>query len=416
MSLATNSNALTNLQYERDTSQGLNLSVVQANAVPANLKNEVIVLPSTSQPAFGSYCVFDLKEKNILVHDLVLQFNTTAISGRSGDATSYPNFLPAYHWWTRIELVMNNVVIDTYYPTQQFILNQILYEDEDRVLNNALCGSYASITQRYAKSNAAGSNYYVKLQSIFNQCHLPILNEAHSVQLRVYLDTVANIVCVSGGSGTSAATINYANLIAKITRMTPEIAQTRLLTMAYTPEQNIYHNLRYATFTVASGVTSTTLVLTPIVGKVAMLFFIVRTATATVSNSALTFTAISSFEILDSSSTNCVGGQPILSDIATQYLAQYWSRSSYTSETASGANLAGTITDKGANVYIWSFSADTIDALTYGKCVGSKQFIGAEQLKINFTASLGANVQIDVFALTESILEQGSNYVKTLGM
>jgi hypothetical protein len=69
-----------------------------------------------------------------------------------------------------------------------------------------------------------------------------------------------------------------------------------------------------------------------------------------------------------------------------------------------------------ANVYCWSFSSDPVSAITYGRALSSRQFIGNEQLQLTFTSALAANVQVDVYALTESILEQGSGYVKKISL
>jgi hypothetical protein len=230
------------------------------------------------------------------------------------------------------------------------------------------------------------------------------------------MDSLSNIVAVSGGTGTAAASINYCNLIAKISRLDLNTASQQLALMNRTPQHNIFHDLRYGTFTVASGVSSTTVVLTPIVGKVAFIFFTVRPSASMTMDSAYQFTAITNFSILDSTSTNCVGGQPITHQVATQYLAANWFRSSYTSENAIGSNLAGTVIDNGANVYAWSFSSDPANSITYGRALSSRQFIGNEQLQISFASTLAANYTIDVYALTESILEQGAGYVKKIAL
>ena len=133
-------------------------------------------------------------------------------------------------------------------------------------------------------------------------------------------------------------------------------------------------------------------------------------------DNAYQFTAISNFAILDSTSSNCVGGQPIPSALSLNYLNLFYSRSSYTSETAIGSNLAGSVIDNKANVYCWSFSSNLPEALQKGLLLGHKKFIGNEQLQITFTSSLGAAVQIDVWAYCQSIIEQGASYVKVMAL
>ena len=68
-------------------------------------------------------------------------------------------------------------------------------------------------------------------------------------------------------------------------------------------------------------------------------------------DSAYQFTAISNFAILESTLSNCVGGQPNPNALALNYQNQFYFRSSYTSETATGCNLAGTVVNNSANVY-----------------------------------------------------------------
>ena len=43
------------------------------------------------------------------------------------------------------------------------------------------------------------------------------------------------------------------------------------------------------------------------------------------------------------------------SALALNYLNQFYSRTSYTSKTAIGCNLAGAVTNNSANVCAWSF-------------------------------------------------------------
>ena len=171
---STSTSHLTNLIAPRSKAYGLNLSQKQAFNVPTGLKSEYVILPSTSQPQFGSYFIFDIRDKNIILSDLMIQFNCGAILNVTSAPTNYPHFVPAHFFLTKIEIIINNVCIDTYYPLQQFIATQFQYEDEDRCLLNNLAGSYNSLLHRFTLG-ASTSNYYFKIRSIFNECHLPLL-------------------------------------------------------------------------------------------------------------------------------------------------------------------------------------------------------------------------------------------------
>jgi hypothetical protein len=98
------------------------------------------------------------------------------------------------------------------------------------------------------------------------------------------------------------------------------------------------------------------------------------------------------------------------------YLNNFYSKSSYTSEIDIGANLAGTVVDKNANVYCWSFSSNPVMALEKGLLLGHRRFVGNEQLQISFTGSLAAAVQVDVFAYCQSAIEQGAGFVKVYAL
>ena len=150
--------------------------------------------------------------------------------------------------------------MDTLYPVQLFVTQQFLFEDEDRQMNNSLQGSYSSAQQRNVLATTAGQNYFVKLRSFYNEAHLPILTDAHNLQIRVYMDSVVNIVNQSSLGGTPVATLNFANAIVKVLKLPLDVASNRLALMQKTPEHNIFHNVRYSPFNVNSGAQLTSIV------------------------------------------------------------------------------------------------------------------------------------------------------------
>ena len=414
---ATNISTLNSVIKPRNKRLGLNLNDDQSTiAAPSNLKSEIVTIPAVSQPQFGSYFIFDVKERNCIISDLVINFNVSAISGISSASTNYPHFVPATFWMSKIELVINNVTIDTLYPLQLWTAQQFFNDDEDRILINNMQGNYASVAQRYTISSTT-SNYYVKLRSFYNECNIPILSDAHNLQVRVYMDSLANLVDKSAaGTGTAAATLNSANIICKVTKLPSEIASARLNAMIKSPEHNIFHNIRYSPFAISSGTSNSTIVLTPFVGNVAALFFTVRKTSELTANNCYQFTKIKDYAILDSSSSNCVGGQVIPSALALQYLNNFYSKSSYSSETDIGCNIAQTVTDNKANLYCWSFSSNIVMAQQSGLLLGHKKMTGSEQLQINFTGSLAAAIQVDVWAYCQSAIEQSAGFVKVYAL
>ncbi len=61
--------------------QGLTIPYHQYTEIPDNLRHETFIIPSTSAPVWGGFFVFDFKEKGCVLHDLYIQFNTSAVTG-----------------------------------------------------------------------------------------------------------------------------------------------------------------------------------------------------------------------------------------------------------------------------------------------------------------------------------------------
>ena len=54
---------------------GLNLTQFQSVTAPTNVKNQIMIIPSVSMPIWGGVFNIDIKEKNILLNNITLQFN-----------------------------------------------------------------------------------------------------------------------------------------------------------------------------------------------------------------------------------------------------------------------------------------------------------------------------------------------------
>ena len=130
-----------------------------------------------------------------------------------------------------------------------------------------------------------------------------------------------------------------------------------MMQISKTPIHHFFHDLRFGLFNIPTGTSSSSIVLTPIVGKIAILFFVARATTNLKYDNFFAFKEVDSWAILNSSSTNIVGGQSISSQLALHYLNLYWCRSSFPSETQYSS------TNNNAYVYAWSFSNDPLDAL-----------------------------------------------------
>ena len=407
---------------------GLHLSPTQSVYHPADLKHEISVVPSTSVPTFGGYFVCDLKEKNIKLENLTLQFNVSPLVVRNKEDNSPVNgcsFVPAYAWITRLEVVMNNITLDTLYPTEQFILSNILYTDAQRLAIQNAAGHYASYGVRNARAMKT-SDYIVQLHSLIDQIKPSILSQSDEIQLRIYMDSLPNVVDfsstgISPNDVSIQANINFCNVLLRHTKLNQSgLAATELANRAKTPYHGIFHDRRYGLFNIPTLATEQQLVLSAIVGKVSFLFFTVRAKFA--NGKALQFCPIQSFQILDSNGQNIIGGSP-LNRSQTAWLMQNYSKSSFLEENMFGYALSQTEIgdDNGINIYAFSFSDNPIEAMEHGRALSSHHFIGSEQLRLTLDPTNPAyssgngttydRVQVDVFAFCENVLQQSSTSV-----
>ena len=83
---------------------------------------------------------------------------------------------------------------------------------------------------------------------------------------------------------------------------------------------------------------------------------------------------VSSFEILNGSSQNMIGGQAIKKQFHKAVLGKEWTTTSYLDS------------DSNANVYLWSWSKSPAETMTTGNDLGSYNFTGQERLKITFNS------------------------------
>jgi hypothetical protein len=384
---------------------GLNLSSHQTTNTVEKLGHELYNIPSSTVATWGSLLTFDVKIREILVHNLSILLNLGSLTGLTGGSS--PRLVPSYKMIERVEILINNVLVQNGNGDEQFINTQTFSSNEDRTLINNGAGAYGSVTQRAAKS-AVSSDWIINLKTLFDQCDIALLTEAHTVQVRVMLAPMANVIVQSGATGTGSVVINSSSLLVKATRIPSDLAQHRVLSMKSVPEHYLYHALINGSFNVQSGVSQSNITLSPINGKVALFYFVVRPVISSSTDDSTKYTKIKSFSINNSAGSNITSGQQISSEMSLSYLSPYWTTSSYLSETATGASLTGAIVDNGANVYMWSFSSNPVRAMHTGARLSSQVFTGSETLTINWTSALTQAYTVDVFCMREQYVALSS--------
>ena len=383
----------------RMSSRGFSIPASQ-HTEANKMKHETVFIPSNTIPAWGSYITADIKEKNVLIHGVTIRINASEITGLTSGTARYT---PALFWISRLEITINNVVIDTVYGNQQFLLNQFFNEDLKREYINNGMGDYRSVAERQALASTS-NDYYIPLWDFFRQTHMPFISAKDDVQLRIYFDTAANnMVATTGAVGTMSSTLNSCQLLVSLSRLgAPTVAGIRQ-ELTRKPLDYQFTELRIGTYTVAAGATNTSIILSSLVGPVSFLYFVVRPSGA-VGDNYFKYTEIKDFAILDSGSTNIVGGQAIPSSLALTLYNRDWLSSSFTAETPSNF------------VYIYSFGASPSQTMWTGKMYQHHNFIGSEQLQINFKSALTSSVQVDIYAQVNAYIQSSASTVKKISI
>jgi hypothetical protein len=180
--------------------------------------------------------------------------------------------------------VQNNQIIDTIYPQSNFLLHQCFLSNEDRQLVNDGAGDYADFTKLFLKTNTntqneiqftgtsnQGEYWYLPLWSYFHSSHIPMLYPKDDLQIRLYMDTLANCLywdsTIAANVGKTPSASLTCNLLCNVTRLGQDVNLHRLQALNRSVEHYKFLELRYGTTTIQSGVTSFNYVLNAITGS-----------------------------------------------------------------------------------------------------------------------------------------------------
>lgn len=395
---------------QRTISNGLNLVESQLSTIYEGTKHDLLTIPCVSQISFGGQATYKIQEKNICLHDINIAFAMGALSGLTGGPARFSN---TNNWWHRCEIKQNGVVKQTILPTANHLINQLFFSDEDRTLTNNLGGHYASTAQRVLMSSSANT-YILSLASLFNATSLPILTSSHEVEVILFLNPLEDIVVRNGATGTPTVQIFSSSVMSKITRMSQDIAESRLSNMAIQPEHSIFHTTKHTQYQVPTGSTTSQFVLNNLAGsKVALMMFVVRPVAGLTGDGLTTYLPISSFTIRDAANTHITGGLEVTQAVSN-FLAQYWVESTYNCETALTSGKNGIIYDSSAYVQLYSHSANIVDAFHRGRMNGSREYFGNESLFLSFKSGVSVPTVVDVYCLCEAVVQQTPTSVQVL--
>lgn len=361
---------------------------------------EYIISNSAQVPSFGgSQVIIDYKENGTQVLQQWLSITVSALTGLTGGM-----FVPATFFYNNIQVLVNGNVVETLYPEDQFLQQQLFLTDIERTPDNVLSGLYNSTSSRTTKS-ASQQTYIIPLWNFVKVSSAIVLNDKHHIQLKITMNPLS---MVSVGTGTAVASISQINLISKVKRLSQNVI-TDYHNLLYNHSKLFFkfNDVRNASYQVQSGASSSDIVLNAFNGNCSLLMFVVRPTSGLSGNGLFAFTQISSYEILNSSGKNIVGGVPINNQQALYLIGNDVCESSYLTE-----NDGGVGTDNRANVYVYPFTNDPHSSVHYGQTHGTEKLNGTERLKITYSSALSSSAQIDVYAFMEAGVEYAYDYVK----
>lgn len=286
----------------------------QQMTVNRALKQEIISFQAAQIPQWSSpFSVFVRNSGGLICHQAVLVMSPSApISGLTGTVTNFPNLSPLPLAITSFDTIINGVVCDTRRGDEQFLLNNLVYQDEERLLRNFEQGSYSSVAARSAINLATGKYYFPIQCQLIDAANFRVLSPSSEIEFKFNMNSIGNVVNQSTLTGTPVLNWAGAEILLRCTRLTPAIVQNEISQIVKQPKNYLYHRLQYAPYALNSGISNTTITLSTFNGNISHLMFIVRPNTAMTNLNQWSFSQISSFEIKDSAGTSLTGGRPIL--------------------------------------------------------------------------------------------------------
>jgi hypothetical protein len=137
---------------------------------------------------------------------------------------------------------------------------------------------------------------------------MPLLYQKDDIQLRIFMDSASNnIITAPASTGTPISNFNSLQVLINVSKLASQDVNFRLKELSRTVHSFHFNELRWGNYNVSAGASTTSIVLTSIVGPVSFLKFIVRPIGSTGDN-YFNYLAIKDFYILNAGSTNIVGG------------------------------------------------------------------------------------------------------------
>ena len=363
-----------------------------------NLTHQYINVISTNLPAWGSYVFIDLNVPNFCIHDVVLQFSLSGLSGITGGsaALTLPALAPAFKFIQNITITNNNNILDVIDGTANHLMNQLYTSFEDALFINTAAGPFNNALVRYNMS-LIPNTYQLVLKSFFPQCRPEILNGNSSIRIAILLETLTNIVNQGVLIGTPVVTINSISALCKVTKYSNELVNSKLAQLSRNSLLKTYNTLVYQPYVIQANQSTCVIPLSNFVGQqIQSVYFVIRPSANINRAESFINQQLINYNVLSATGESICGGlitnsQSLYIYGRTMTLGNFLCDSTY------------------GNVYSWYHSSDIISTLTQSAQVfGSRTYNGSEALVLNF-ALTAIPLNVDIYASVTSVYKQNPN-------
>ena len=231
-----NNRVACSINPERSKVNGLYVPKYQKEMVNDQIAHQYITIPSSTSPAFGSMCTLELKLSGVVLHDISLLLNLSPCTGTS---SGNPTLCNGYSMIDRVEFLLSGQTFFISTGLEQLILHNIFENDAVRTNRNYAAGAYNSITNR-ANYFQNGGQYVLHLKNVLDSIRHVLINDSHSVEIKIYFQSLQNCYIPSGATGTLSCSMNSSSILARVSRLDLASLQYKTSEITKFPYQTLF--------------------------------------------------------------------------------------------------------------------------------------------------------------------------------
>lgn len=392
--MSTSSDLLTNNSNTRQIIGDKSLPFSQKNLSLIGSEKEFIYSQPLSPAAHGTTCSITITETNMIIHRNYLQITVNRLG------TNTTGYIPASAWFSRIIIESSGgKTIQTLIGQNQFILKQIKYTDQQRMLNGE--GNYLDSASRIAAGQNLTTTYWVCLDDFVSVSgDYCVLSPQHQLTYKITIASLRD--CISPNDSTGS--IANMQLVSEISRC--DNFKTRLANLYKYPETFFYPDCKLVTANVLPGTTNISLPLLFNGPVICILFVLQLAANIGVQDAVCSgFLPVTSFSLLNSRNEALVHKtNSIDANFFLKVLAKSQFESNITIENSTSKNI-----------YCFNCSSDIKKALRDGSLCGTRLLTQIDTLNVVVPAN-GAACVLNAYVMYENSLTMFPESANVIGV